>query len=320
MYIDHLVRKGVKAVLTDDGFAVASPLALASRSVATAVATWCEDPGNEEKLQVFARGLIADLSVCLEGQPTWKPHIQREHMWHQYHKVHTTKLFTKKWVDFILLSTSEPASPVFYQYVTDIVFRELIQAHFPVVGRPAPQRSSVIITNEEANVIRYAAGYTLRTLRKRIEKGSHPLKEEVVLAIMELVADNEDEEHEASAEWVSLVDRGGLWHITNATFMFFCAIEEVLRSYLKVSAIKELSSGRKSNIIDAIVGDDVVAFYWCLACVEAEEEEKKELLFRIVDLWVTIRGFSFARSWMEMYKQANKKGTQRVKALRKELH
>ena len=49
------------------------------------------------------------------GQPTWKPHIQREHMWHLYHKVHTTKLFPKEWVDFILLSTSEPASPVFYQ-------------------------------------------------------------------------------------------------------------------------------------------------------------------------------------------------------------
>ena len=44
---------------------------------------------------------------------------------------------------------------------------------------------------------------------------------------MELVADEDDEE-EASAEWVNLVDRGGLWHITNATFMLFCAIEEAL--------------------------------------------------------------------------------------------
>ncbi len=86
----------------------------------------------------------------------------------------------------------------------------------------------------------------------------------------------------------NLVDQGGLWHITNAMFMFFCAIEEVLRSHLKVSAIKELSYGTKSNIVDAIVGNDVVASYWCLACIEAEEEEKKEFLSRIVDLWVTI--------------------------------
>ncbi len=117
---------------------------------------------------------------------------------------------------------------------------------------------------------------------------------------------------------VSLVDRGGLWHVTNVTFMFFCAIEEVLRYHLTVSAISELSSGSKGAIMEAIVGNDDVAFF-CLACIEAEEEEK-ELLSRIIDLWVTIRGFSFARSWMEMYKQASKKGLQRAKALRKDLH
>ena len=53
--------------------------------------------------------------------------------------------------------------------------------------------------------------------------------------------------------------------------------------------------------------------------LEAVEEEK-ELLSRIIGLWVTIPGFSFARSQMQMYKQASKKGTQRVKALRKDLH
>ena len=53
--------------------------------------------------------------------------------------------------------------------------------------------------------------------------------------------------------------------------------------------------------------------------LEAVEEEK-ELLSRIIGLWVTIRGFSFARSQMQMYKQASKKGTQRAKALRKDLH
>ena len=39
----------------------------------------------------------------------------------------------------------------------------------------------------------------------------------------------------------SVVDWGGLWHIRSGTFLFFCAIEEELRSYLKVSAVKELS-------------------------------------------------------------------------------
>ena len=157
----------MKAVLTDDGFAIPSPPALAARSVATEVVGWCEEQGNADNLQAFAGVLIADLSVCFCGQPTWKPHVQREHMWHQYHKVRTTQLFRKKWVDFVALSTSEPASPVFYQYVTDVVFKELIQAHFPVVSRPATQRS-VTITNEEANVIRYIVKKRRLTLAKSL--------------------------------------------------------------------------------------------------------------------------------------------------------
>ena len=125
-----------------------------------------------------------------------------------------------------------------------------------------------------------------------------------MLAIMELVAgENEDDDEQGtSTEWISLVDRGGLWHFTNEAFMFFCAIEEVIHTHLTVSAINELSSGSKGAIVEAIIGSDDVAFFWCLACIEAEEEEKKELHTRIIDLWVNIQGFSFVRSWMEMYK------------------
>ena len=68
-------------------------------------------------------------------------------------------------------------------------------------------------------------GYTLRTVREEVEKGSHPLKEEMVLAIMKLVADEDDDEQGTSTEWVSLVDQGGLWHVTNETFMFFVPLK-----------------------------------------------------------------------------------------------
>ena len=40
----------------------------------------------------------------------------------------------------------------------------------------------------------------------------------------------------------------------------------------------------------------------------------------IVDLYFTIRGFSFTKSFMERYKQECKKSTQKSKALRKNLN
>ena len=39
----------------------------------------------------------------------------------------------------------------------------------------------------------------------------------------------------------------------------------------------------------------------------------------IVDLWITIRGFAFASSWVEKYKMASKKSTQKTKGIRKKL-
>lgn len=124
-------------------------------------------------------------------------------MWHQYHSIRISASFKRKWADFVLTCGKVSASPAFYQYATDIVFKELIQIYFPVASQPIAQKSTTI-TNTEANVIRYAAGYTLRTLRRKIEDSSHPLKEEMVSVLMELVLDNKDDavEQEHATEWM----------------------------------------------------------------------------------------------------------------------
>ena len=48
------------------------------------------------------------------------------------------------------------------------------------------------------------------------------------------------------------------------------------------------------------------------------EEQAVKLLKEIIGLWVTIRGFSIAGTWMEQYLHATK-GTSKTKGLRKEL-
>ena len=58
---------------------------------------------------------------------------------------------------------------------------------------------------------------------------------------------------------------------------------------------------------------------WCLLSVEIGDAEGEVLLKMIVNLFITVRGFSFAKSVMEMYKQENKKCTQKSKSLRRKL-
>ncbi len=47
--------------------------------------------------------------------------------------------------------------------------------------------------------------------------------------------------------------------------------------------------------------------YYSIVSQDIDEEEwSSELLSEAIDLWVTIRGFSLASHWLEVYKQASK--------------
>ena len=50
-----------------------------------------------------------------------------------------------------------------------------------------------------------------------------------------------------------------------------------------------------------LIHDDDVLIYWCMAGFDSSDKER--CLQVIVDKWMTIRGFSFAESMMEIYKQ-----------------
>ena len=62
--------------------------------------------------------------------------------------------------------------------------------------------------------------------------------------------------------------------------------------------------------------DSDVLFQWCMAGQDESDEDAQE---KIVEKWITKRGYSFANSMMEMYKQQEKKELQNQKSLRSKL-
>ena len=75
-------------------------------------------------------------------------------------------------------------------------------------------------------------------------------------------------------------------------------------------------------MIKAILASEDLQFYWLIVTAEFEvdkEEVKSTLLTMIVELYLTMRGFSFASNWIEQYKNSTKKSTQKSKSLRKKL-
>ena len=102
------------------------------------------------------------------------------------------------------------------------------------------------------------------------------------------------------------INRGGLCRIKEATFNVFLAIEEELKECLKT--LTEMP--QKDEIIQRVTANDDVEFYWLIATANFEIDEREvhlELLHKIVELYVTVRGFSFASAWLEKYKQRTKR-------------
>ena len=118
------------------------------------------------------------------------------------------------------------------------------------------------------------------------------------------------------------MDRGGLWHVRETTFHLLCSLEEEVRTYLDALSLPN-SAGLRTQFVNKLIKSEDVQFYWRIATADFEVDDVEvhdHLLNMIVELFVTIRGFSYASAWMEHYKQLKKKSTQRSKSLRKELY
>ena len=108
-------------------------------------------------------------------------------------------------------------------------------------------------------------------------------------------------------------------HINDDLYRVFIAMELEIRRHLKTKTASEMATLPKGKLIASLLENEDVQFYWCIVCCEIPEEVAVKALKSIAELWITIRGFLFAKSYMEMYKQKASKSLQRLKALHKNL-
>ena len=311
----------VQAILDDPGFTVSSPLAASAVQTAKQLQEWSQSSvENKLDFDLFASQLVSELNTAFQpssgGQKC--PRVQREKMWGKYHLIRSSAVFRERWFGILQPIHGCTPYPVFYQYVTDIVFKQLIKHHYSASEQSDDTHGQVEdLTYEEMSALRYAAGYVCRAMRKEFK--SNP---EILAAIDELIDDSKGEGDEGldwSNDWMKLVSRGGLLFVKDTTYMVFHAMELVVRKHFCKELVAKLSPGSTSMLIELVRNDENVQFYSCMLFAEVEEGVASILLHSIIKLWVTMRGFSFASSWIELYKQNAKKSLQRSKGLRKTL-
>ena len=124
-----------------------------------------------------------------------------------------------------------------------------LRRHYEI---PAVQQSCVRpdLSSNEGNALRYAAGYVVRHVFKKIGKSNHSLKDDIRSCCQKLVKEDcIPHDQSTCEEWTDLVDRGGLWHVRETTFQLLCALEEEVRTYLNALSSPNTAGLRSADAV-----------------------------------------------------------------------
>lgn len=95
------------------------------------------------------------------------------------------------------------------------------------------------------------------------------------------------------------------------------SIEVIVRQSLNTTAVKENTpdTNVKAKIMETVLGCDSILHHWdtiCQSIPAKYEQYSVELLKAVVDLWINIRGHSFARDFTMNFESKFKKGTRKT--------
>lgn len=274
---------------------------------------------KREKFEHFSKTLIGSLEQACIVPATVKCHsTKRERFWAAFHSKQVHEL-PSMWSSLIRNLGCEEARPggmvLLSQHINQRLYEEILRARTSLINNnEARQRS---LTVGEANALRYAAGYVPFALKKKL---SH--RPEFVQCLDQLgVSGQGDTYLEYTKKWIELVNRGKLFNVSDETYRFFHDLEIKVCAYLQdIFLAGGQADQSKVEIISSIVEDTDVQFSWLLLCLDLDDEElSNELLKNVVEMWLTIRGFSMANTWMEYYKQSDESNTKNKTGLRKGL-
>jgi hypothetical protein len=298
-----------------------SPLAKEAQETAHKLLMCCNVCPLPVHFSDFANKLVLELISCFTQKKSNKQ--EREFMWGSFHVYRTSIDFRDCWIKFVQQAVNTRPSPIFYQHITDSVFRALIKVKYGDDTYSSGDAQNVNkantpagapLTRESENALRYTAGYVIRKIRYKLEHITDISKEEMIYCIMDMAGDEWDEER-GTEDWTNLIDRGGLWHVNDLTYDFFYAMEQEIQCHFQpVDITKEMS-----NVISKVLENENVLFYWYLLTSDIKEDDATKLLNMIVELFVNTRGFAFASSCVEQYKQSTHKLIEKGKGIRKEV-
>ena len=110
------------------------------------------------EMKQLVKTIVCSIQSCV---------TQRSKMWGLLLQTRTSEEFLTAWEKLMLLTLKKPTSPIFFQHVTDNIFKQLVKQKYPLPKISAPQLPP--LNFEEENAVHYAAGYVIKHLGEKIE-------------------------------------------------------------------------------------------------------------------------------------------------------
>ena len=269
---------------------------------------------------IFCGKMVALLRTCFVTVHQRREELAREMAMTRFHVVRIRELPTL-WMDLFSDLSLGSASPLLLQSVNRSVFEQMMVDHF-AESVEASGGSSVAelptMNAEEENVLRYVSGYVALKLMRLYEKNEGEKATQFVECLSNMAVPGvESTFYEYTKEWITAIDRGGLFHISDSAYHLFRAIEEETRQILPCHLANPHNS--RDALLEEIKENEDVLFYWSIMSIDIHSpEDADELLKAVIKLWLTIRGYSLTAAMFEEYKKAHHSSSKK-KALRKDL-
>lgn len=268
----------------------------------------------------FCRDIMSCIHGCFAHFTAVLPQLAKVRAHRDFHQVRLKKI-PKLWMSLTSSLGLQNMEPINLQSVSRELFDRCMKDFFGTLKESASAsgRSEVRLLGDEENSLRYASGFIGMKLLKEFDKNISIKAAQFKECLSKMSKSGNDSSFYAyTREWIDTINRGGLFVVNAETFELFKAIEVKIKEVLPQHLVH--SGGKKEAVIQSVVEDRMVQSQWRLVGASiVNEEHSHELLYKIVVMWVTMRGFSLTSKWMEDYKIAKDNIVRKSKSLRKEL-
>ena len=323
MSASGIVKGAISAILQDKDFDLKTARMKLARESAQAVLDAISGEGkNTEVFARFAATLNGKLEALAAPSGCKTLSAQRQRLWSSFHSARVSEL-RRLWNDLFTslgVDLKFAQDPLLGEYVNEKVFERHIKSTFEVEDEFTEPGE---LSENDLNALRYVAGYVPWKLRQKFSKGTckHSNQKDFLMCLEKMTEGSEESDDsyiQYTKRWINAIDRGGLFRVSDEVFVLFHEIERMVRRFV-VKLTSQSSQQDKQEIVDEIVSDGDVQFHWSMISVDLDHDAGEQLLQQIIQLYLTIRGFSTAGAFVEQYKQVTEKTTRKSTSLRKGL-